>query len=130
MAALTSVRLIGFSAGTLLHLFLVVLVIGYRKPRAFERVLFCLALSLFLFYAGLLLKLNAEISYTTPPIGTLSFAVVLVAAGFALLPALLVHLHAAYRQTVLERAVPAWLKALVLANYAPSICPRHSTRAG
>ncbi len=119
MSAITYVRLIGYTAGTLLHLFLVILVIGYRRPRLFERVFFFLALSLFLFYAGLLLRLNSEIYYATPPMGTVAFAVILVAGGLAFLPALLVHLHAAYRETVQERPVPAWLKALVWANYLP-----------
>src|SRR5713226_8636454 len=63
MSALLYLRLIGFAAGTLVHLFLVVLVAGYRRPRAFERVLFFLALTLFLFYSGALLGLNAEIYY-------------------------------------------------------------------
>jgi signal transduction histidine kinase len=119
MTAITYVRLIGFSAGTLVHLFLLVLIIGYRRPRQFERVLFFLALSLFLFYAGLLLKLNSEIYYATPPIGTLAFAVILVAAGLAFLPAILVHLHVAYRESVQGRTVPGWLKAFVWANYLP-----------
>src|SRR5712692_5818607 len=67
MSALLYLRLIGFAAGTLVHLFLVVLVAGYRRPRAFERVLFFLALTLFLFYSGALLGLNAEIYYASPP---------------------------------------------------------------
>ncbi len=35
MSALLYLRLVGFAAGTLVHLFLVVLVAGYRRPRAF-----------------------------------------------------------------------------------------------
>lgn len=121
MAVLTYIRLVGFSAGTLLNLFLMVLVMGYRRPRNFERVLFFLALSLFLFYAGLLLKLNAQIYYSTPPIGTLAFAVLLVATGLAFLPAVLVHLHVAYRQTVQERRLPNWLKVGVAGNYVLTV---------
>src|SRR5713226_9748073 len=73
MSALLYLRLIGFAAGTLVHLFLVVLVAGYRRPRAFERVLFFLALTLFLFYSGALLGLNAEIYYARSPPGWDSF---------------------------------------------------------
>ncbi len=51
MTALVYIRLVGFAAGTLVHLLLVVLVAGYRRPRMVERVLFFLALALFLFYA-------------------------------------------------------------------------------
>jgi signal transduction histidine kinase len=119
MTAITYVRLIGFAAGTLVHLFLLVLIIGYRRPRQFERVLFFLALSLFLFYAGLLLKLNSEIYYSNPPIGTLACAVILVAAGLAFLPAILMHLHVAYRESVQGRGVPGWLKAFVWVGYLP-----------
>jgi signal transduction histidine kinase len=121
MAAVNYVRLIGFTAGALLHLFLIVLVIGYRRPRSFERVFFFLALSLFLFYSGLLLKLNSEIYYSAPPAGTLAFAVILVAAGLSILPALLIHLHAAFRESVQGRVVPRWLKWSVWANYAPAL---------
>src|SRR5713101_2349452 len=121
MSALLYLRLIGFAAGTLVHLFLVVLVAGYRRPRAFERVLFFLALTLFLFYSGALLGLNAEIYYASPPPATLAFAVVLVAAGLGFLPPLLVHLHAAYGATLGEAGSPVWMKALVGAAYLPLV---------
>ncbi len=119
MPALLYLRLVGFSAGTLLHLFLVVLVAGYRRPRAFERVLFFLALTLFLFYSGVLLGLNAEIYYSSPPPGTLAFAVVLVASGLGFLPPLLVHLHAAYDVILRGDRPPAWTNVLVGAAYLP-----------
>jgi signal transduction histidine kinase len=121
MSALLYLRLIGFAAGTLVHLFLVVLVAGYRRPRAFERVLFFLALTLFLFYSGALLGLNAEIYYASPPPATLAFAVVLVAAGLGFLPPLLVHLHAAYAATLGEARSTVWMKALVCAAYLPLV---------
>jgi signal transduction histidine kinase len=125
MSALIYLRLIGFAAGTLLHLFLVVLVGGYRRPRAFERVLFCLALTLFLFYSGLLLGINAQIYYAVPPPATLAFAVALVAAGLGFLPPLLVHLHAAYDHAVhgSEKGPvwPRWLQVLVGLPYVPLV---------
>jgi len=112
-------RLVGFAAGTLLHLFLVVLIAGYRRPRNFERVFFFLALSLFLFYAGVLLALNAEVYYSSPPVGTLAFAVVLIALGLGFLPPLLVHLHVAYYRT-LSPAVRGWWPAtLLILAYLP-----------
>lgn len=61
------------TAGSLVHLLLVVLVDGYRRPRMVERALFFLALGLFLFYAGALLALT----------------VVVVALGLGFLPPLL-----------------------------------------
>ncbi len=121
MSALLYLRLVGFAAGTLLHLFLVVLVAGYRRPRGFERVLFFLALSLFLFYSGALLGLNAQIYYPSPPPGTLLFAVILVVAGLGFLPPLVVHLHASYDLTVDRRRWPAWMKVLVAVAYLPLV---------
>lgn len=118
MTALVYIRLVGFATGTLVHLFLAVLVAGYRRPRTVERVLFFLALALFLFYAGALLALNAQLYYPNPPATTLALAVVLVALGLGFLPPLLVHVHAAYEHTPGE-AWPVWLQALVWAAYLP-----------
>src|SRR5579859_3349349 len=90
---LTYVRLIGFTAGTLLMLFWMVVILGYRRQRNFERVFFFLCLALFFFYAGSLLALNAQIYYAVPPQNLTAFAAVLVGVGLALLPPLLFHLH-------------------------------------
>jgi len=116
---LVYLRLVGFAAGTLLHLFLVVLIAGYRRPRHFERILFFLALALFLFYAGALLGLNAEIYYSNPPAATLAFAVVLIAVGLGFLPPLLVRRHVAYCRTVRPSSSGSWLATLALLAYLP-----------
>src|SRR6266849_5337211 len=63
MGSLVYVRLIGFTFGTLLQLFWMVMILGYRRQRNFERVFFSLSLALFFFYAGSLLALNAQIYY-------------------------------------------------------------------
>ncbi len=99
MSALLYVRLIGFTAGTLLHLFWLVVMLGYRRPRNFEKVFFFLALALFLFYSGSLLALNADIYYTQPPAALVTFAVTLLSSGLCFLPPLLVYLHAEYAET-------------------------------
>jgi hypothetical protein len=57
------IRLISLTAGTLVYLFLLALILGHRRPRLFERVLFFLFLSLFLIYAGGLLEINAFMEY-------------------------------------------------------------------
>ncbi len=75
MSTLFYLRLFGLTAGTLVQLFWIVLILGYRRPRNFERVLFFVGLALFLFYSGSLLALNAEIYYPIPPPALLSFAV-------------------------------------------------------
>ncbi len=74
-------------------LFWMVVILGYRRQRNFERVFFFLCLALFFFYAGSLLALNAQIYYSVPPQNLTAFAAVLVGAGLALLPPLLFHLH-------------------------------------
>ena len=99
MAALLYVRLIGYTAGTLLMLFWMVVILGYRRQRNFERVFFFLCLALFFFYGGSLLALNAQIHYARPPVGLASFADALILIGLCMLPPLLVHLHLEYAET-------------------------------
>ena len=67
MGTLLYIRLVGFTAGTLLMLFWMVVILGYRRQRNFERVFFFLCLALFLFYGGSLLAINSEIYYAKPP---------------------------------------------------------------
>src|SRR5882762_7512046 len=96
MGALLYIRLIGYTAGTLLMLFWMVVILGYRRQRNFERVFFFLCLSLFLFYGGSLLALNAQIYYVQPPPLLTTFAWTVLSAGLCFTPALLLHLHLEY----------------------------------
>ena len=96
MAALLYVRLIGYTAGTLLMLFWMVVILGYRRQRNFERVFFFLCLALFFFYGGSLLALNAQLYYTqSPPVLTI-FSWTVLAVGLCFAPAILLHLHLEY----------------------------------
>jgi signal transduction histidine kinase len=99
MGALLYIRLIGYTAGTLLHLFWMVVILGYRRQRNFERVFFFLCLALFLFYGGSLLALNAQIHYAIPPLAVQGFAAMLLFTGLCMVPPLLVHLHFEYADT-------------------------------
>jgi signal transduction histidine kinase len=99
MSALTYVRLIGFTAGTLLMLFWMVVILGYRRQRNFERVFFFLCLALFFFYAGSLLALNAQIFYSLPPQTLSNFAAFLIGAGLIFLPPVLFHMHLEFAST-------------------------------
>lgn len=121
MHVLTYVRLIGFTAGTLLQLFWMVVILGYRRRRNFERVFFFLCLALFFFYSGSLLALNAQIYYAQPPPGLQAFAITLICAGLCFLPPLLVHLHWEYAEV--RRIFPAGVpKHLILSLfYAPAL---------
>ena len=93
MPSLVYVRLIGYTAGTLLQLFWMVVILGYRRQRNFERVFFFLCLVLFLFYGGSLLAINAQIYYVQPPDTLNIFSWSVVCLGLCFLAPLLVHLH-------------------------------------
>src|SRR6266403_442434 len=122
MPSLLYVRLITFTAGTLLHLFWMVVILGYRRQRNFERVFFFLSLALFLFYSGSLLALNAQIYYPEPPPLLAAFAKTLLCAGLCFLPTLLIHLHLEYADTLGILPSQVGLKrALLLAAYAPAL---------
>jgi signal transduction histidine kinase len=122
MLSLLYVRLITFTAGTLLHLFWMVVILGYRRQRNFERVFFFLSLALFLFYSGSLLAINAQIYYLEPPPLLGAFAKTLLCAGLCFLPTLLIHLHLEYADTLGMLPSRAGLKrALLLAAYAPAL---------
>jgi len=119
MSSLVYVRLIGFTAGTLLQLFWMVVILAYRRQRNLERVFFFLCLALFFFYAGSLLALNAQIYYAEPPALLAAFANTLLCAGLSLLPPLLVHLHFEYADTrglLRSRSVK---RLVLLAAYTP-----------
>src|SRR2546427_2234707 len=118
MHFLLYVRLIGFTAGTLLQLFWMVVILGYRRQRNFERVFFFLCLALFLFYAGSLLALNSQIHYLQPPMGLHQFAIVIISAGLCILPALLLHLHTEYADTRGTLRVKRWKWAVLFLFYA------------
>src|SRR6202140_5886664 len=119
MPSLLYLRLIGFTAGTLLQLFWMVGILGYRRQRNFERVFFFLCLALFFFYAGSLLALNAQIYYLAPPPLLTAFAKTLLCAGLCFLPTLLIHLHLEYADTLGMLPSRARLKrALLMATYA------------
>ena len=119
MGSLLYIQLIGYTAGTLLQLFWMVVILGYRRQRNFERVFFFLCLGLFLFYGGSLLALNAQIHYSTPPLAVQAFAATLLFTGLCLVPALLVHLHFEYADTRALLKSRNTKRILVSAAYAP-----------
>ena len=114
MASLLYIRLIGLTGGTLLPLFWMVVTVGYRRQRNFERVFFFSCLALFLFYSGSLLILNAQIYYGQLPVGLRGFAIAIIIAGLCLLPALLLHMHMEFAETrgLLTNRRWKWMVAL------------------
>jgi signal transduction histidine kinase len=125
-------RLIGFTAGTLLMLFWMVVILGYRRQRNFERVFFFLCLALFFFYSGSLLALNAQIYYSQPPVLLETFSQLLLVLALWTMPALLLHLHVEYaKDRVLipgRAAKTAWLVAAYLPLVFVALHTRHLLR--
>jgi signal transduction histidine kinase len=111
------IRLIGFTAGTLVYLFLLALIVGHRRPRLFERLLFFVCLALFLIYAGGLLEINSIIEYTSPQEATREFCQALIALGLFLLVPLIWHVHFAYGRQVRKAPPGIWGRPVAVAFY-------------
>jgi len=89
MRWLLYLRLFTLTAGTLLPFFWMVVILGHRRQRNFERVffVFCLALTL---------ALNAQLFYAVAPGGLLRFAWTTLCLGLWFIPPLVLHLHVEY----------------------------------
>jgi len=115
-------RLVLETAGTLLALFLMILIVGYRRRRTFERALFFLALALFFYYAGILLMENAWLYYGSGiPAGTKLVYELLVSIAVAPLPGLLVHVHFAYWWAQSGVTRRWWNGAIIAVAYMPCV---------
>jgi signal transduction histidine kinase len=123
MRWLLYLRLILLTAGTLLPFFWMMVILGYRRQRNFERVFFFLCLALTLFFGCSLLELNATLYYDVPPHALLRFAWTFLCLGLWFLPPLIMHLHAEYanlrgllsaRRSYAMRIVAAYLPVLFL----------------
>jgi len=114
-------RLIGLTAGTLVYLFLIALILGHRRPRLFERLLFFLILALFLIYAGGLLEINAEIQYGVVPQATRLLSQGLVALGVLLIVPLVWHTHYAYRRQIRASRPSVFARPLLVVLYVASL---------
>src|SRR5271168_15015 len=86
-------RLIVLTAGTLLPFFWIVVILGHRRQRNFERIFFFLCLSMVFFFGASLLALNAQLYYSTIPPLLAIFCWVVVCLGLWFLPSLLVHIQ-------------------------------------
>ena len=114
-------RLIVLTAGTLLPFFWIVVILGHRRQRNFERVFFFLCLALVFFFGGSLLALNGQLYYSTIPPSLAIFCWVVVCLGLWFLPSLLVHLQVEYAQ-IRELILPGMRKRIWLAGaYLPAI---------
>ena len=91
-------RLVVLTAGTLLPFFWIVVILGHRRQRNFERIFFFLCLALVFFFGASLLALNAQLYYSTIPPSLAFFAWTVLCLGFWFVPSLLIHLHVEYAQ--------------------------------
>jgi signal transduction histidine kinase len=114
LTTLFYLRLIGLTTGTVVYLFLIALILGHRRPRTLERLLFFLLLGLFLIHAGGLLEINSRIEYTVTPDATRLLYSVLIALGLLVVPGLMVHSHLQFFEMAAPSTVPRWAKLLVL----------------
>jgi len=114
-------RLIVLTAGTLLPFFWIVVILGHRRQRNFERIFFFLCLALVFFFGASLLALNAQLYYTAIPPALSVFCWTVLCLGLWFVPSLLVHLHAEYAQ-IRELLSPGKQKGLWLGlAYSPAI---------
>jgi signal transduction histidine kinase len=111
------IRLIALTAGALVYLFLLALILGHRRPRLFERLLFFLVLSLFAIYAGGLLEINGQLQYASPPAATRLFYQALIALGVLFVLPLAVHTHMEYVRQVRGDLLPRWAVFLAYSLY-------------
>jgi signal transduction histidine kinase len=126
MHLLVNLRLIVLTAGTLLGFFWMVVILGHRRQRNFERVFFFLCLSLTLCFGSSLLALNAQLYYGIPPERLLRFAWTFLCLGLWFIPSLVVYLHVEYA-SIQDLIAPgarkiawllcAWLPALLLGPF-------------
>ena len=109
-------RLIVLTAGTLLPFFWMVVILGHRRQRNFERLFFFLCLALTCFFGSSLLALNAELHYGAPPVGLLTFAWTILCLGLWFVPSLILHLHLEYASVrgLVSSAKYLWIGAAYL----------------
>src|SRR5208337_3203056 len=121
MRWLLYLRLILLTAGTLLPFFWIVVILGHRRQRNFERIFFFLCLALLFFFGGSLLALNAQVYYSAIPPSLGIFCWTVVCLGLWFLPPLLVHLHVEYAQ--IRELLPSGLQKRLspLLAYLPTV---------
>ncbi|MGO9269307.1 MAG: ATP-binding protein [Terriglobia bacterium] len=119
LTPLVAAKLIIYSFGALVHLFLMVLILGQRRLRALEWLLFALVSAIFMWNSGNLLALNIALAYGTAQRSLFAVSALIAVAGVVAVPPLVVHSHAEY----LTRFHPfRWpLRLLVGAFYLPLI---------
>jgi hypothetical protein len=122
LTLLADAKLVIYTFGTLIHLFLMVLILGNGRLRRLEWMLFGLMAALFMWYSGNLLALNISLYYGAAPALLSGFSRTISMVGFVFAVPLLVHVHAKYCASFVP--VHRWQQLLVACFYLPvMVCP-------
>jgi len=122
LTPLVATKLVVYTFGTLIHLFLMVLILGNRRLRRLEWLLFALMAALFMWYSGNLLALNISLYYGAAPALLSGFSRTVSIVGFIAAVPLLVHVQAEYCAGFVSSRV--WQRLLVACFYLPvMLCP-------
>jgi len=116
---LVASKLIVYTFGALVHLFLMVLILGNRRLRRLERLLFTLMVALFMWNSGNLLALNIGLFYGVGPDILSGFSRLIAFLGLVVAAPLLVHVQAEYLNRF--HPAPSWRKLLVVLFYLPLV---------
>ena len=119
LTSLVAFKLIVYSLGSLVHLFLMVLILGQRRLRRREWLLFSLMAALFMWNSGNLLALNVGLFYGVGPAVLSGISRVIAFLGFLFAAPLAVHVHAEYAAQFRALRLPHRL--LVAAFYLPVV---------
>ncbi len=115
--ALAASKLIVYSLGSLVHLFLMVLILGQRRLQRLEWLLFTLMVALFMWNSGNLLALNVGLFYGVGPRVLSGISRLIPFVGLILSAPLAVHVHAQYAEQ--SQRLPLTRKLLIAAFYLP-----------
>src|SRR5271166_3304756 len=88
LTPLVAAKLIIYSLGALVHLFLMVLILGQRRLRSLEWLLFALVSAIFMWNSGNLLALNIALAYGTAQKSLFAVAATIAFAGVVAAPPL------------------------------------------
>ncbi|MFB3920597.1 MAG: nitrogen regulation protein NR(II) [Terriglobia bacterium] len=119
LTLLVAAKLIVYSLGALVHLFLMVLILGQRRLRQLEWLLFALMAALFMWNSGNLLALNVGLFYGVPPNILAGISRLIPFLGFVAAAPLVVHTQAEYAGRVHPWGRP--MRFLLAAFYLPVI---------
>ncbi len=122
LTPLVVTKLVVYTFGTLIHLFLMVLILGNRRLHRLEWLLFSLMSALFMWYSGNLLALNIDLRYGAGPAVLSGFSRIVSIVGFMAAVPLLVHVQTEYCAGFVP--IRLWQRLLGACFYLPVIfCP-------